>query len=706
MNPDSKLIDFYIGKGFSITPLNGKEPFRRGWVTESLSEAETRAQFSSGNFNIGVRLGGPSGGIVDVDLDDDVVRQIAPAFLPATGMKFGRESAPAGHYIYQVEVPGKTIRHSGSSGALIELRSEGCQTMFPGSIHPDTGEAIEFERRDDPAEVSWADLERAVSDIAIAAVLIEHWHRGKRHNIALAVSGAMARSGRPKEEVERLISLVATHCGDEEPQDRILCVIDTFDTLENGRSVAGVEALRNLLGADGACIAKWIGLKPNLRRTVNGIEPDSDAACADLFAKETGGNLRYAPTLKHWYRLNNGVFEKVSDEELQNAVVKTGCCIVLKDSGNSRIAKKFVSASGINNIISLARSGLSIEPDSFDIDEYLVGCKNGVLSLNDAEIIDPGSSIVTKRLGARFNRQAKCPQFLAFLDSIFANDTDVIDFVHRAVGYSLSGSTGEQCLFVLVGNGANGKSTLLSIISALLGDYGGTTPMQTLMVSKYGSQATNDLAALVGKRFVSASEGEAGAKLAEAKIKMMTGGDLISCRKLYGEFFEYTPMFKLWLATNELPRIDGTTEGIWRRFNVIEFPVTFQPHERDKELLSKLKSELPGILNWAVEGFKKWKQEGLNPPAKVREATAAYRSENDTVRQFVDTCCERVTGAREKTASLFEAYELWCGLSGVETLPKIRFAKELGRLGFEGYKGASGNGWRGVKLKDETPIPC
>jgi len=224
------------------------------------------------------------------------------------------------------------------------------------------------------------------------------------------------------------------------------------------------------------------------------------------------------------------------------------------------------------------------------------------------------------------------------------------------------------------------------------------------MVQKFAGQQTNDLAALVGKRFVAASEGEVGQTIAESKVKMMTGGDRIACRHLYGNQFEYDPHFKLWLATNDLPRITGTGEAIWRRFHVIKFPVTIRPEQRDGDLGKKLSAELSGILNWALEGNRDWKSQGLKPPGKVIDGTQAYRSDNDTTRQFVDTCCELDAKARETTSKLFETYEIWTRKSGLEGLSISQFGKELGRMGLKSHKGRSGNGWRGIRIKPEAGL--
>jgi putative DNA primase/helicase len=331
-------------------------------------------------------------------------------------------------------------------------------------------------------------------------------------------------------------------------------------------------------------------------------------------------------------------------------------------------ARGLLSANRIKSVMQLARSELLADASNFDTNADVVGCQNGVLSLAKGDLIQTEPSIMTKRLGCNFEPDAECASFKDFLDTIFDGDEDVISFVQRVVGYSLSGSTTEQCLFVLIGDGANGKTTLINVLQRLFGDYAASTPMQTLMVSRYGGQQTNDLAALVGKRFVAASEGEVGQTIAESKVKMMTGGDRIACRHLYGNQFEYDPQFKLWLATNDLPRITGTGEAIWRRFHVIKFPVTIPPDQRDGDLGKKLGAELSGILNWALEGNRDWKSQGLNPPGKVIDGTQAYRSENDTTRQFVETCCELDPKACERTSKLFEAYENWTRKSGLEAL--------------------------------------
>jgi putative DNA primase/helicase len=219
------------------------------------------------------------------------------------------------------------------------------------------------------------------------------------------------------------------------------------------------------------------------------------------------------------------------------------------------------------------------------------------------------------------------------------------------------------------------------------------------MEQRYGSQ-TNDLAHLFGKRFVVASEGERGHRLAESKIKMMTGGDRIACRPLYKDLFEYVPEFKLWLATNDLPTISGMDEAIWRRIRVIEFPITIPPEQQDKGLADRLMSELPGILQWAMQGCLEWRKIGLAPPASVGQSTQKYRDDNNSVGQWIESACSLDLKLRTSVKDLHDSYAAWCDSSGLEPLPGSLFGKELTRLGFEIVKSKKGNGRLGIGLKE------
>jgi putative DNA primase/helicase len=278
----------------------------------------------------------------------------------------------------------------------------------------------------------------------------------------------------------------------------------------------------------------------------------------------------------------------------------------------------------------------------------------------------------------------------------------MVAYVQRALGYSLSGITKEQAIFVAHGNGANGKSTLLNTIKRVMGDYSAATPFDTFEADSRNMYG-NDLAALKGRRYVIASESEATRRLAEARVKLVTGQDPISCRFLYGEFFEYMPQFKVWLAVNHRPIIKGTDLGIWRRIHLIPFNVTFGQGDRemDKELDLKLAEELPGILNWLVTGYTFWKSMGLAAPDTVQEATQEYKKENDHVALWLD---DRTIRDAKSELSATEAYTDF--RSYLEEIGEVNRAIptmkswgiSMGEKGYEKRRTSNGYVYQGLKF--------
>lgn len=322
--------------------------------------------------------------------------------------------------------------------------------------------------------------------------------------------------------------------------------------------------------------------------------------------------------------------------------------------------------------------GIPANPQQFDGDPWLLNCQNGILDLKTGELKphDP-QAFVTKMAGAEYDPGATCPRFLAFLDKVFNADQKVIKFIQRAVGYSLTGNVGEQCLFFPHGLGKNGKSVFTGTLQAVMGDYGLKTPTDTLMLRHFDNSINNDLARLAGARVVVAAELAEGKRLNESTVKDLVGGDIIAARYLHKEYFEFAPSFKLWMYGNHKPIIKGTDEGIWRRIKLIPFTVVIPESERDPNLLEKLKGELPGILAWAVRGCLAWQEGGLKTPAIVDAATAAYRAEQDILATFLEECCILELGAKVTAGELFKAYETWGG-----DLNKRRFSQTMAERGY------------------------
>jgi putative DNA primase/helicase len=266
--------------------------------------------------------------------------------------------------------------------------------------------------------------------------------------------------------------------------------------------------------------------------------------------------------------------------------------------------------------------------------------ENGTLDLRTAQLRahDP-ADYLTRVIRVPYDPDAACSQWAAFLATIFDGQQDVIDFMQATLGYALTGTVGEQALFVLHGSGANGKSTLLRAVFDLLDGYAQVIRAESLMVRK-GDAIPNDIAALAGARFVIASEAEEGQRFAEALVKALTGQDVVTARFLHCEFFTFVPQFKLFIAVNHRPIIRGTENAIWRRIRLVPFPVTIPADRQDQALGDKLRAERPGLLAWLVAGCLRWQRAGrLVAPDAVRSATEGYREAMDHLGEFLSAHC-------------------------------------------------------------------
>ncbi len=368
-------------------------------------------------------------------------------------------------------------------------------------------------------------------------------------------------------------------------------------------------------------------------------------------------------------------------------------------------AMKSESDAKIKAIISLARDEVSVAPENLDQDPWLLTCENGTIDLQTGEFLSHDREhLITQLAPVIYDPDAECPLWIEFLDRIMDGNQNLISFLQRAIGYSLTGDTGEQCFFIFWGTGANGKTTFLQTINAMLGDYAKQTPTETLLVKRKGA-IPNDVARLKGVRFVTASEAEAYQQLAENLIKQMTGSDTVSARFLHQKWFDFEPNYKIFLATNHRPVIQGTDPAIWRRIKLIPFDVTIPEPERDRHLLKKLKEELPGIMAWAVRGCLEWIENGLGEPEEVKTATQDYRNEMDILSQFISDCCVEKASLKTLSKDLYQAYTGWCDSNGEQSLTKRIFGTKLREKGYLPVRIGQGGarGWIGIGILNQNP---
>ena len=293
----------------------------------------------------------------------------------------------------------------------------------------------------------------------------------------------------------------------------------------------------------------------------------------------------------------------------------------------------------------------------------------------------------------------ECPTWIEFLDRVTGGNAELIGFLQRVAGYSLTGSTREHALFFAFGSGANGKSVFLNTLLGIMGDYAAVAPMDAFTASA-GDRHPTDLAGLRGARLVTSQEIDEGEAWAEARIKALTGGDPISARFMRQDFFTYAPQFKLLIAGNHKPRLRNVDDAIRRRLNLIPFAVTIPPDERDPELFERLKAEWPGILRWMVQGCLNWQRDGLAHPSAVIEATGDYLEMEDTFTTWLDERCKRSPGNFESSADLFTNWKSFAGQAGEDPGNQKRFAERMKSRGFVATRRQSGTvrGFQDVEI--------
>jgi putative DNA primase/helicase len=437
---------------------------------------------------------------------------------------------------------------------------------------------------------------------------------------------------------------------------------------------------------------------------------DTELANARRLVAQHGADLHYVHAWKRWLVWDGRRWARDETAEVERRAKQTVRTIYeeaaqAEDSGTRKALSKWAAASetrtAITNMVALAASepGIPVTPSQLDRDPWLLNVANGTINLKTGDLRPHNrEDLITRLAPVEYDPTADAPTWLAFQERVLPSE-DLRIFVQRAVGYSLTGDTGEQVVFLCHGVGANGKTTHLETTSRTLGDYAMRTDFGSFLARDRDTGPRNDLARLAGARFVSAVEVESGRRFSEVTIKELTGGDTVTARFLYGEHFEFVPRFKVWLAANHKPVIRGTDIAIWRRVRLVPFAVTIPNNEQDRQLPDKLRAELPGILAWAVRGCLDWQRHGLAAPPEVVGATEAYREEMDPLAGFIDERCVVADTVKAKAGDLYASYSEWC--NGDRPMSKRAFGQALDERGFDSAKLTAGaRYWLGIGLLD------
>ena len=437
----------------------------------------------------------------------------------------------------------------------------------------------------------------------------------------------------------------------------------------------------------------------------------TDSTNAERLFREHGENIRYIAAWKKWLVWNGSRWEV--DEG--SSMIQEKCLATIRGihrevlrTGNIRERieiEKFATLSENarrrKSCVEMATliKELNITSECLDTNPWLLNCCNGTVNLLTGEFSEhKQSDFITKMAIVDFDPKADCPLWKEFIRQIMNYKADVMDFLQTASGWAVTGDNIEQTMFILFGSGANGKTTFLNTLMYLLGDYATATPTETFM-RKSGEQITNDIARLRGTRFVTTTEAEQGRRLSEPLIKKITGNDLMTARFLYGEYFNFVPTFKIFMATNHKPVIKGTDYGIWRRIKLIPFTTRIPEDKQDKRLEEKLKAEASGILNWLLEGAARWKKEGLNAPSAVLNATDEYRGEMDVIGNFLNDCCIVKESSNIRIRELFKAYSDWCDDNNENAVSERFFSMRLKEIGYKQCRTSEARFWSGLALQ-------
>ena len=373
-------------------------------------------------------------------------------------------------------------------------------------------------------------------------------------------------------------------------------------------------------------------------------------------------------------------------------------------------AKRTANAGKFAAMVQIARADrrLAVDYQDFDTDAMLLNVANGTVDLRTGTLRPHRRDDLNTQLSPiRFDPDAKCPTWLRFLDEIMAGNQELVDFIQRAVGYSLTGDVGQHCLFFCYGTGRNGKGTMLATLASILGDYAKTATPDMLLDT--GDKHPTEIADLFRARLVVTAESKTGRRIDEGQVKALTGGDRRKARRMYKDFWEYQPTDHIWLAANHKPEIRGMDPGIWSRMVTIPFEVQIAAEARDMRLAEKLLAEAPGILAWGVRGCLEWQRTGLKPPAAVREASDDYRNEMDVIGGFLDAWCTLLEPLTTPAAKLYQGYQRYCEKSGDKELSQKVIGRLLTERGLKRKKLGKAKRWHwlgvGINAEDARPDP-
>jgi len=677
----------YARRGWSVFPLNGKHPFpgTHGFKDATTDPSIIRRWWKTWpDANVAISCSSLHGPIV-VDCDGpNAIALVESLVFSDTREATSRENRR--HYYFDPPATDQRIARMIKVRPELDILGDGGYVIAPPSIHPETGKPYTWRnnRACVPFPRPFLKIIASRQEKKNADPLPNVIDEGQRDTLLTSLAGSMRRRGASYDAI-----LAALR---EENANRVRPPLSDGQLKKIAKSIAGKPP---------AGVGEHFTDLGNARRFVAQHQDDVRSV-----------SLARRPWLiwdgPRWTTDDTGEVERRAKATIRSLYVEAAHApdAEVRDAILKHAAKS-ERASAVRALLELSATEpeIALTADTLDSDPWLFNVENGTIDLRTGELRPHRrKDLITKLVPVEYRPNAKALRWRSFLKEIMDGDAELIDYVQRAIGYTMTGDTREECLFFCYGHGGNGKTKFFEVIRAVMGDYAQQADFNTFL-SRRGEGPRNDLARMRGARLVTASEGDMEKGFDTTVLKQLTGGDTVTARRLYEEAFEFRPQHKLWLAANHKPIVKEQTEGFWRRMKLVPFNVIIPKEQRDRELEQKLMVELPGILNWAIEGCMRWQQSGLPEPKAIRRATESYRDENDILGEFLDHHCVIGNGAWTATTALYQKFsDWWLATRGPRSTPISMgwFGRLLSeRPQLKQVKRNAIRGWKGIAIRME-----
>ena len=700
----------------------GKHPVATNGIHSATTDADWVISLLASNpdYNLAVAMGRASG-IIDLDLDSAKAIDDARALGGIDGtlsFKSGRpESGLHCLFRYPDIREEDQVRNAVEIGTKMDVRGDGGYAVVPPSTHA-SGRAYEWvnppELFDPQAIPNWL-YERLVFD-PINPVRVEEdtspIAEGGRNDYLFRRASKLRADSLSIEAIRAAVHAEnKTRCDPPLDHAEVETIVESALAYEPGHTGAHAKQQVEVEEYFGLPITQLPGILLNAPLTDSG-----NAEClVELFGEEfraAKGIVSARKDSRGIMRWNGHVWEedlgrKFRDRAKMTARARLAVSGLAADKETrNKVRSWAVSSENLPKLeatceLASTHEKMDTDASTWDTHPMKLAVQNGVVDLRTGEVTDPDpNDYLTQVAAVTYDPDATCPTWERVIDEIFLDKPEVVPYLQRVLGYMLTGMMNEHVMWFWYGSGANGKSTIINVFMHMLGEMGATTSFTTFD-AKTENDRGDDLASLRGKRFVAATEGERSRRIAEAKIKSVVSDDKIRCRHLYGPWFEYRPAWKLVLATNHLPEIKGTDQGIWRRIHLLEFSQEFSGERRDRSLEEKLRREISGIFNWCLAGLRDYLSiGGFDPPPAVLKSTEEMREESDMTKQWFDVRVTPVSGETLYRDAAYIDYRGMCRDAGEHPTTKADWARRLKKLGLEFIKGPKGyyaEGWEIVR---------